>query len=172
MTDLDSTDLAREATALVGTINEALDAIDSALEELVDRDLLATLLYDLRDSRTRVAEVYATCEARLLSEAGEKSFIVANLGKFEVRAKKGRTGWKHDELVPALVAHANTERRLNGDTGEVEPEGHAVARVLRDCISFGAGKVTGLKARGFQVDEWCQVSDDGWTVQLPPREAL
>jgi len=58
---------------------------------------------------------------------------------------------------------------VDEETGEFEREAHAVARVLRDCVSFGAGKVTGLRARGITPDEFCQETVDGYSVVLPPR---
>jgi hypothetical protein len=71
--------------------------------------------------------------------------------------------------VPVVVARALDERQVDEATGEYERESSAVARVLRECISLGAGKVTGLRARGIQPDEFCKEEPDGWAVMLPPR---
>lgn len=167
LTDLDTTELARKATEHVAAIVEALDALDLTIDALVDRDSLATLLYDLRDVKQRVAEVYGACESHVIEEAGERSFDLPNLGRFEVRKSVKRSKWDHDSLVSVLVRKANEERKFNSTTGEVEPEGEAVARTLRDCISFGQGKVTGLRARGIEADEFCQVDGETYSVSLP-----
>lgn len=164
---MDTDDLARAARSAVGDAVAALEDLALVVGHLVDRDRLAATLVDVRDVKKLAADVYSTVETALVSEAGEKSFDVPSLGRFEVRKKTKRSGWRHDELVPVLVAKANEERRLNTESGEVETEGHAVARVLRACISFGAGKVTGLRERGLQVDEWCNEEDDGYAVMLP-----
>lgn len=168
MTDLDTHELVESANEHLAVLDRVLDLLDVTVTQLVDRDSLAAVLYALRDVKRRAAEVYSACERALLSEAGDKSFVVPNLGKFEVKRSTKRSGWRHDELVPVLVSKAMEERHFDGTSGEVESEGHAVARVLRDCISFGAGKVTGLRDRGIQADEYCQVDEASYSVQLPP----
>ena len=71
---------------------------------------------------------------------------------------------------PAISA----ERMLDAAAGEerstADLTGWEAAQALRECISFGAGKVTGLRARGLQPDEYCKETPDGWSVQLPPRD--
>lgn len=170
LSTFDTDQLADRIAHLLAVVNDAVQELGVVADVLVDRDGLARLMWEIRETRGRLSDVYGQAERMLLSEAGEKSFDVPGIGRVEVRVKKNRTGWKHDELVPALVAKANEERLLNSVTGELEPEGVTVARVLRDCLSFGAGKVTGLRRRGFTPDEWCIETDGGWTVQLPPRE--
>jgi len=165
---LDTAEQAVVVDSWLSGIRAALDDCDQVADLIVDRDTLTTILYDLRDIRSRVAEVFARYEKRVVNEAGEKSYLTP-FGKVEIRRK---TGWKqtrHDELLPVLVRVANTERRMNGETGEVESEGHAVARVIRECVSLGQVKVTGLRARDLAPDEFATPNDDGWTVQLPPR---
>jgi hypothetical protein len=151
-------------------IAAVLEELACVVDACVDRDTLVKLRWNLREARVHLDEVAAAADQHLLAEAGERTFDVPGIGRVEIKVKKKRTGWRHDELVPALVAKAREERLLNSETGDVEPEGVTVARVLRDCISFGAGKVTGLRRRGFQPDEWCNEEPDGWQVVLPPRE--
>lgn len=169
LSELDPADQADWLNSELAGVAQSLRDISAELDGIVDRDTLASLLMDLRDLKKQTDEVFKQTEARLLNEAGEKAFDIPMLGRFEVRKVNKRTGWAHDLLVPVLVQKANEERRFNGESGEVEPEGHAVARVLRECISFGAGKVTGLRARQIQADEFCTVEDGGYSVVLPPR---
>lgn len=170
LSTLDTDQLVERIAHNLSVVNDTVQELGVVADVLVNRDELARLMWEIRETRGRLSDVYGQAERALLSEAGEKSFDVAGIGRVEVRVKKNRTGWKHDELVPALVKKANEERQLNAVTGELEPEGVTVARVLRDCVSFGAGKVTGLRRRGFTPDEWCQETDGGWTVQLPPKD--
>ena len=166
---LDADELAAHAETHLTTLLALLDELDRLVDVQVDRDSLAALLVGLRDVKTSAARVFANAERALLSEAGEKTFDVAGLGRFEAKKSIKRSAWRFDELVPVLVAKANEERHYDANTGTVEGEGEAVARVLRDCVSFGYGKVTGLRARGIDVDEWCQVDGEAWSIVLPKR---
>lgn len=164
---LDADELAQHAETHLTTLVALLDELDRLCDVQVDRDALAALLVGLRDVRTAVGRVYSNAERALISEAGTRTFEVAALGRFEVRKNIKRTGWRWDELVPVLVAKAGTERLYDGTSGEVEPEGEAVARVLRECVGFSYGKVKALTARAIQPDEFCEVDEDGWSVTLP-----
>lgn len=165
----DSDELEEYADAKIAEVSAALRALDQVLSEIVDRDTLASLLMDLRDVKKQAGDVFATCERRLLNEAGERSFDVPMLGRFEVRRSTKRTGWVWDRLIPDLIAKAREERRYNSDSGEVEGEGEATARVLRDCVSFSSAKVTGLRARGLSDDDYCTVEEGAYSVMLPAR---
>lgn len=165
----DSDELEEYAGVKIAEIAAAFRALDQVCDQIVDRDALASLLMDLRDAKKQAADVYATCEKRLLNEAGERSFEVPMLGRFEVKRATKRTGWVWDRLIPDLVAKAREERRFNSDSGEVEGEGEATARVLRDCVSFSSAKVTGLRARGLSDDDYCTVEEGGYSVMLPSR---
>ena len=170
LSTLDTDDLRSMAVTHLDATTIAFDEVDELLDALVDRDSLAVLLYDLAELKRRLAEVYAHCEARLINEAGEKSFVIPNLGKFEVRSATKRTKWDWDRLVPTLVQKARQEMRLDSTTGEVESEGEATARVLRDTVSISSAKLTGLRARDIDPDEWCVVGEQTFSVQLPPRD--
>lgn len=131
---------------------------------------VAEILAALRDIKQDAARAYDEVEKALLALMGERKLEVPGLGVIESKRKTKRNGWRHDELIPVLVARALDERVFDPGTGEAqERESETVARVLRECISFGAGKVTGLRARGIQPDEYCTETPDGWSVQLPPR---
>lgn len=169
LSTLDADELAAAAETQLSFIVGALDELDRIAVQLADRDALAGLLVELRDVKVAAARVYTNTEQALLGEAGEKSFEVPGIGRVEIKRSTKRSNWRWDELVPVLTAKALTERHYDGEAGEVESEGHAVARVLRDTIGFSYGKVTALRARGIQPDEFCSVDEESWSVQLPAR---
>lgn len=169
LSTLDADELAAAAETQLSYIVGALDELDRIAVQLADRDALAGLLVELRDVKVAAARVYTNTETVLLGEAGERSFDVPHLGRFTIKKAVKRSDWRWDELVPVLTAKALQERHYDGEAGEVESEGHAVARVLRDCIGFSYGKVRALEARGVQIDEFCQLDGESWSVQLPAR---
>lgn len=156
----DSIELARRqlGQALTELGTEAMLADDPA-------DLARALAY-LRDLKQDAATIYTDVEARYLGSLEEygQRVEVPGLGLVETHRRTKRTGWDHDALVADVLDAAAGDDRTIDDLDPWE----AVA-ALRECISFGAGKVTGLRARGLQPDEYCKETPDGWTVQLPPR---
>lgn len=158
-----------------------LDLLAEQIDQIDNAPTLAGLLLSLRTLKALVAECYAETEKQLLAVMGEdKRLEVPGLGVFEAKPEKGRKAWQWDDLCRDLLPLALAERRVDEETGEVEGEGEAVLRVLRDCISFSGGKVgrkrkgtdeyvSGLRARGLQPDEYCQEAPEwSWSVALPP----
>lgn len=132
-------------------------------------ETLAVILAAIRDCRADLAKLADEISGELIVSAGQKRFVVDGLGEVQIRRNTKRTEWDHDGLTRVLVARALDERVLNDETGEYEPTHEAVARVLGECAR-PSWRVTPLRARGIQVDEFCREQPDGWQVSLPPRE--
>lgn len=134
----------------------------------LNRDEKVHLLCYLRDLRADLAVFAKRVENDLLADAGERRWVVDGLGEVEVKKRTKRSRWHSDDLTRVVVARALDERILDDVTGEYEAAHEAVARVLSEC-SRPAWRVMPLRARGIQVDEFCEESDDGWGISLPPR---
>jgi hypothetical protein len=148
----------------------ALEEVEMTAKEVTDPAELATLLAELRNVKGAAAVTYQWVENLLLDAAGNaRRLEVAGVGTVEIRKATKYLQWQHGELWKRVVALALDERVLDVDTGEYEREADAVARVLLECAT-PAWKLTGLRARGIQVDEFCQVEPDGFTVKLPTRK--
>lgn len=136
-------------------------------------DDIARLMVNIRDLRASLRDTLTELEHEFVASMnGDKKLEVDGLGEFAVKRKTSRTGWDHDALISAVVARIVDEPSMVWDptTGEMLPPnaiGANVARRLRDAISFGAGKVTGLRALGLDPDEYCHEEDAGYGVQLP-----
>jgi hypothetical protein len=123
-----------------------------------DRDQLAHLLYTMGLVRRSVGEAFQRVEQALLAVAGEKKFEVPNLGLVEIKKATKRTAWDNAGLWAEVVRKAR-------DLAE-EP-----LVVLERCAR-PSWKVTPLRELGVQIDEWCQETDEGWSVRLPPAKPL
>lgn len=159
------------AHALVQNLGELAGFCEDEYDEGLDEhsaETRAIILAALRDARADLGAFEKRVEADLLAISGKKRFVVEGLGEVEIRKRTKRTIWDNDGLTRVLVALALDERKVNEQTGEYEPAHEAVARVLSDCAR-PSWRVTPLRARGLQVDEWCCEEPDGWSVQLPPR---
>lgn len=159
----DTIELARRqlGVALTELHHEALIA-----DEPAD---LARALAALRDLKQDAATIYSEVEERYLGSLDEygQRVEVPGLGLVETHKRTKRTGWDHDALVVDVLDALATVEEVD-EIADLDPW-QAVAAV-RECISFGAGKVTGLRNRGLQPDEYCLEQPDGWSVQLPPRD--
>ena len=153
------------------TIELARQQLGVAITELHHEALLADDPKDLaralavtRDAKADLAVVFRDIEDRLTGHWPDEAdaVVVDGLGVFGLHRRTKRTGWDHDSLIADIVATVDT-------TDNPDPTS-AVVAALRACISFGAGKVTGLRARGLQPDEYCQETDGGLTVEMPPRD--
>jgi hypothetical protein len=157
---------------LVGRAIDAMSEIDQSAGKVDEADDLAHLLADLASLKRAVSETYKTVEARLVAEAGNRKFEVAGLGLVEIKKSTTYRAWDHDRLWGTVTAVALDERRIDPETGELlEREAETISRVLRDCAT-PSWKVTGLRAHGLQVDEYCEVEENGYSVRLPRREGF
>lgn len=140
-----------------------------------DRGEMVAILCMIRDVRAELAQFGREVEADLIAECGgDRRFVVEGYGEVGIKRKTKRTGWRHDELLPVLIARIMDEKETlyDPETGELLPYvqiGHNLTRRLRGCVSFGAGKVTGLRELNLSSDEFCNEEPDGYGVHLPER---
>ena len=157
------------------TTNELAEVIDLVRRfgvEAVEHDIEAAvrLLVDLRDASALLRDAVRELESALGIALGPGEHVVGSV-PVRVRRSTHRTGWHTDDLVRAVVARLLDEPGVAYDpeTGEALPQSHvahAIANGLRDCVSFGGGKVTGLRARGLDAEEFCTVGETTTTVQV------
>lgn len=136
------------------------------------RDELVHLLVEIRKVRAQLAEFADTVTKDLLAHADAKRFVVDGIGEVEIKKSTKRTQWRHDELLPAVIARVMDEHETlyDRETAELLPYvqiGHNLTARLRECVSFGGGKVTGLRGIGLDPSEFCHQEDDGWGVKIP-----
>lgn len=109
---------------------------------------LDLLISDVRMYRSRIEqEVARRSDTKLVEFPG---------GTAEVKAGAKRTQWDNDLLYSHVVSRALDERQVDEGTGEYEPEGQAVARVLNECAR-PSWRLTPLRARGIDPDQFCNV---------------
>lgn len=139
--------------------------LEYAMADL-SRDGIARLLCDLRDLSAELRGFSQDVTKDLLAHADEKRFVVDGLGTVEIKRSIRYSEWDNDGLTRKLVALALDERKVDEETGEYEPAWEAVARVLSEA-SRPSWRVTPLRDRGIQIDEYCHVEAEAWSVKLP-----
>lgn len=88
--------------------------------------------------------------------------------RFTRKATRKRKAWKWDELFTHLTPAIRHKPRLLHDDGEVEDDTARAVRILRDCLSLSAGKVTGLRDIGLDPDEFCEAGPLVYTIERQP----
>lgn len=131
-----------------------------------DLESLCLTLADFRELRRTIA-VMEDDLSDLIAQQVHVHREVDGIGIVEVKKGANRKAWDHDRLTELVTARALDERKLDENTGEYERESEAVARALRDCAGFSYWKVTGLRKRGIDPDEYCETSPGRVSVILP-----
>jgi hypothetical protein len=87
------------------------------------RDDLVRLIVAIREERANLATVAADVTKDLLAHADTKRFVVENIGEIEIKKSTKRTQWRHDELLPAVIARVMDEHETlyDRETGELLP---------------------------------------------------
>ena len=160
--DLPVLEPAEHARGAISMMDGIADCVPdcSALE-------LAELLYALRDVAAAVGHVRKLAEAELIRLGENVDHPV--YGLFEIRRAKSRKAWDHS-LVAWKVAAEAINRREPNDDGEIEPAEHAAVAAVLDAAGIGYWRVGVLRDLGLDPDAYCDVQDDGHTVQLPARD--
>lgn len=127
----------------------AYDSLDTAL----------ICLAAIREARTQLAHVEHELENRL-APVMDKRVVIPGVGTFEKHAKKNRTQWDRDDLLRAVL----DTRIVDKDTGEVLDE-TPLQKVLQ-VWNLGAPRVTALRQRGLDADEFCRSEPAGFSIQL------
>ncbi len=159
--------------SLVEFANDCDTEYDDAGPDIRDNpESLAIILAAIRDCKADLTILQKKVEQELVAVAGKKRFVVEGMGEVEVRKSTKRNEWDHEGLARVLTAMAADERIVDTETGEYERESDAVARVLTECAGISYWRVTPLRARHIQVDEFCHEEPADWQVQLPKRRTL
>lgn len=128
---------------------------------------LAELLFDLRDLAAAVAHARKRAEQAFVL-LGE-NVTHPQLGEFKIRRAKTRKQWDHPLLAWQVAKHA-VEHRVPDEDGVVDTAEDAAVAALLECAGVSYWRVGELRKRGIDPDAYCEVQDDGLTVELPGRE--
>lgn len=99
----------------------------------------------------------------------ERRVTVEGVGTVERKAKVTRKNWDSDELLRKIIAVAILDR----ETGEL-PSSPMIAadlilqelRAVMPITGSLGWRVTALRERGFDPDEWCEEHRDGFTISF------
>lgn len=137
---------------------EAVNDVDRLQLEGDDRDFIALAM--IRDCRQTLAHVERELEQKLAGRMDEKRHVIENVGTFERRAKKNRTAWDTDDLLRAVL----DTRLVDTETGELSEE-TPLEKVLQ-VWNLGAPRVTVLRERGLDADQFCRAEPAGYSIQI------
>lgn len=112
---------------------------------------LDALLRDLRELRR-------ACEQDVVELIPAKKAFVEGVGFVEVKTDIRRRNWQSRDLAMAAVANAV-------EAGDVDHPMDVVELMLA-MFSISAAKVTALRERGFDPDEWCETEWGHRTIRV------
>jgi hypothetical protein len=150
--------LATDTMMFAGLANELdLDVTDLVVEDLSQALICWAML---EEANRTLAIVRAALGKKLAEEMPEKRVVVDGAGVFERHVKKDRTKWDKEALLSAVL----DSRIVNPETGEVT-DPTPLDKVLH-VWNLGAPRITALRERKIDADEFCEVERGGWTLQL------
>lgn len=121
-----------------------------------------TLLADVRMVRDRLA----TETALAMRDLRVKRLVIESIAVLERYSSIRRTGWRHAELMRVLLRTLRV-RLLDETTGELLDADEATTLLLTYITP--TWKMTGLRDRGIEPDEFCEVDadDEGRPLSTP-----
>lgn len=145
------------------------DDLDQWYDRLEDADL-GTLVLALRELRTiaRAIRMFDDDLTERIADGVEGPYAdLDGIGIVQVKKGSQRKSWKHDELFTLVARKAVEDPGADHETGEVFGPAEAVTRAFKDCAGIAYWKVTGLKARGIDPDEYAETLPGKRSVILP-----
>jgi hypothetical protein len=147
--------------------------LDAWFDQLADADLSTqvTALQELR-SLARAIRLFDDDLAERIAEQVRGPYVdLDGIGIVQVKRGSTRKAWKHDELLPLVARKAIDAREPDPETGEILPEAEAVLNAVKDCVGISYWKVTALRARDIDPDEYVESTPGRRSVILPERTA-
>jgi hypothetical protein len=148
-----------------GGIVRHLEELSRQLESLDTVPDLARALADMRQVKNLLAFILSETEQRLAKAMTEPAVEVEGVGLVERHRKTSRKAWDNESLLRDLTPHLVA-------TEDGEPlDGPSVLERVQEVfrLSGSNARVTVLRdLLGVRtLDEYCQETHEGWTVQLP-----
>lgn len=155
-------------TVLRNAIGTLLDDVQRLADE-GDWEGLVRGLEPLQQIIVDLRIVESAAKRNILELMPSRMEVVEGVGSIEKYKKVTRRNWQSDDLLRAIVRNALVDQT----TGEIPSSPmEAVDRVITEikaCVPFTgstAWRVTALRDRGFDLDEWCEQNFEDWTLRF------
>lgn len=155
------------------TTIEYLDECRAALAEAGDTPRLAFGLDRVRELRRALADLERDIEGSVAELMDSKTETVDGLGTLERRRGTDRKAWDSVDLLHRIVRQAVDPE----GTGELRADPQVLEDILdaiEACVPITGSlgwRVTALKARGFDPDEYCESKPGRTSVQIHKADA-
>lgn len=149
--------IATDVKLISETVQELLKAIE---DEHVDLDQGLVCWNIIEESRKALAVAGEVLAARMAEAMPDKQHTIMGVGTFEKHRKTSRTKWDVEDLRRAVL----DTRRVNPNSGEVVEE-TPLEKVL-EVWNLGVPRITAVRGRGLDPDEFCRVEKGAMTLQL------
>ena len=162
-----------EVPGPVAALSAQVEQIREGIEELAeagDWEALVRGVVPLAAIMKQLRELEAFAKQRTAETMPEKRLTVEGVGTVERRAATQRRKWDSEELLRKILVQA----LVDTETGEIKADtpmeaADVVMHEVLECLPVTPSvgwRVTALKARGFDADEWCETTYGAPTIQI------
>lgn len=138
----------------------ALERVDpDAIAAMSTEDALRELAL-LTDANRLLGQIRSLTEQAVAEQMGPGIYTVEGVGSFERHGRKNRKTWDREALLRDVL----DTRLVDEATGEVT-DPTPLDKVLH-VWNLGAPRVTALRARGLDPDEYCASEWGGWSIEV------
>lgn len=152
-----------ETISDVRLVHLAVHELDVDNIAALPRDEALTCWAALEEAHRTLAQVRSAV-THLIVEAmradDEKTHVVDGVGAFTWHGKRNRTRWDTDSLSRLVL----DSRIVDTTTGEVRDE--TPVDKIKHVWNLGAPRVTALRERGIDPDEYCTSEFGGWNLEV------
>jgi hypothetical protein len=150
---------------------EMITALESAAQELAwnaDTPRLAFGLDRVRELRKALSDLERSIEQIIVDLMDSKTETVDGLGTLERKRGTDRKAWQSEELLIRLVRDA-VDPEGTGELPDPVEVLTSVVQMVTECMPVTPSmgwRVTALRARGIDPDEWAETKPGRTSVQI------
>lgn len=133
--------------------------LDKYEEDETDKENVAEALSKLDDILNWLKDIKGTLTSqvkKLNRGSGDKYIPIKSGGTIEVKTGVPRKKWDHAALT-AIASEKILEDCIDPETGAFEVPPSQIPQMMLDYVSISSWKVTKLKEKGIDPDNYCEV---------------
>lgn len=146
----------------------------AALREAGDWEALVRGLVPLQDIVSDLRDVERDARMAVADTMPGREVTVDGVARVERKKRTTRRNWDSADLLRRIafgtIVDPDTGEIMDGSPAEVVDRLVAELSEVAPFTGSMGWRVAALRARGFQIDEWCEERSDGYNIRIYKQE--